>query len=431
MPGIRGLLSWAWTGSAEPRATLAQPNTTLLEALGAARTASGVEVTADSAMRMSAVAACVRLISESIASLPLHVYERGDQRRRVVTGPATRLLHDEPNPLMSSFTFRETLAANVLLHGNGFAAIIRNGGGDAIELLPVPSPSVTVRRASAQLVYDVRLDGVQSFTVGQADMLHVPGLSFDGLLGLSPIRYAAQSIGLGLAAEQYGAAFFGNGSTPSGYISLPGKLSKDQASAMRDAWFSVYGGVKNAGKTAVLFEGGKFERISIPPNEAQFIETRKFQISDIARWYRVPPHMIGDLERATFSNIEHQQLEFVMHTLRPWLVRIEHELNRKLFPSSMDGTPGGMLCEFNVDGLLRGDVKSRGDYYVRGRQWGWLSVNDIRRLENMEPLDEGDVYLQPMNMVAAGDTPDDGTDSGSDNSSDGASSDATNEGAST
>jgi HK97 family phage portal protein len=431
MPGLRGLLSWAWTGSAEPRATLAQPNTTLLEALGAARTASGVEVTADSAMRMSAVAACVRLISESIASLPLHVYERGDQRRRVVTGPATRLLHDEPNPLMSSFTFRETLAANVLLHGNGFAAIIRNGGGDAIELLPVPSPNVTVRRASAQLVYDVRLDGVQSFTVGQADMLHVPGLSFDGLLGLSPIRYAAQSIGLGLAAEQYGAAFFGNGSTPSGYISLPGKLSKDQAAAMRDAWFSVYGGVKNAGKTAVLFEGGKFERISIPPNEAQFIETRKFQISDIARWYRVPPHMIGDLERATFSNIEHQQLEFVMHTLRPWLVRIEQELNRKLFPSSMDGTPGGMLCEFNVDGLLRGDVKSRSDYYVRGRQWGWLSVNDIRRLENMEPLDEGDVYLQPMNMVAAGDTPDAGTDSGSDNSSDGASSDATDEGVTT
>lgn len=406
MGGIRGLLSWVWTGSAEPRATLADPDATLLASLGATRSASGISVTPDSAMRLSAVAACVRLISESIASLPLHVYRRGDTRERVSDSAIGRLLHDEPNSLMSSFTFRETLAANTLLNGNGYAPIIRSRGGDPLELLPVPTNRVAVRRSDSQLVYDVHLWNDRMITVGQADMIHIPGLSFDGLIGMSPVRYAAQSIGLGMAAEQYGAAFFGNGSTPSGVISVKEqRLGADQIKAMRDSWYAAYGGVSNAQKTAVLFGGATFDRISIPPDEAQFIETRKFQISDIARWFRVPPHMIGDLERATFSNIEHQQLEFVMHTLRPWLVRMEQEFNRKLFPTSTDGRPGELYAEFSVDGLLRGDVKSRSDYYIRGRQWGWLSVNDIRRLENMEPVADGDVYLQPLNMVPAGTDP--------------------------
>jgi HK97 family phage portal protein len=407
MAGIRGLLTWLWAGpAAAKRATLADPDATLMEALGATRSAAGVAVTPDSAMRLSAVSACVRLIAESIASLPLHVYQRSEAGRQRITGsPEFRLLHDEPNSRMTSFTFRETMAAHVLLYGNAYAVILRSAGGVPVGLLPVAGSVVVITKLSnGELAYTVTLDD-KSFTLSQWDIIHVPGLAFDGISGMSPIRYAAESIGLGLAAERYGGSFFGNGSTPSGYISLPGKLSKEQAATMRAAWESVYGYNGGAGgnRTAVLFESGKFEKISIAPNEAQFIETRKFQVSEIARWYRVPPHMIGDLERATFSNIEHQALEFVTHTLRPWLVRFEQEFNRKLFPSSSAGEANELYCEFNVDGLLRGDINSRGNYYTKGRQWGWLSANDIRRLENMEPIDGGDQYLTPLNMQSAAD----------------------------
>lgn len=405
MGGIKGLLQRIWTGQ-EERSTLANPDADLLAALGVQATASGVHVTPESAMRLSAVSACVRLISESIASLPLHVYRRLDERKRVkvIDVPAHRLLHDEPNPLMTSFTMRETMSAQLLLWGKALAVVIRNQASEPVEILPVHPSRVQIRRSDLiGLVYDVRLPNERTITVGQADMIHVPGLSFDGIESLSPIRYAAQSIGLGIAAEQYGAAFFGNGSTPSGYLTMAERLSPEQVTTLRNSWYASYGGVANSNKTAVLFGGAKFERISIPPSEAQFVEARKFQVAEIARWYRVPPHMIGDLEKATFSNIEHQALEFVTHTLRPWLVRWEQELNRKLFPTSTAGVPSDLYVEFNVDGLLRGDIKSRSDYYIRGRQWGWLSANDIRALENMDPIDNGDVYLSPLNMVQAGD----------------------------
>lgn len=405
MAGLKGLLQRVWIGG-ESRSTLANPDAELLAALGVQTSATGIHVTPESAMRLSAVWACVRLISESIASLPLHVYRRVDDRRRmkVIDVPAYRLLHDEPNQLMTSFAMRETMSAQLLLWGRALAPIIRNQAGEPVEILPVHPSRVQIRRSERiGLVYDVRLPDERMITVGQADMLHVPGLSFDGIESLSPIRYAAQSIGLGLAAEQFGAAFFGNGSTPSGYLTMTEKLNQEQVTTLRNSWYATYGGVSNSNKTAVLFGGAKFERISIPPSEAQFVEARKFQVSEIARWYRVPPHMIGDLEKATFSNIEHQALEFVTHTLRPWLVRWEQELNRKLFPTSTDGVPSEFYVEFNVDGLLRGDIKSRSDYYIRGRQWGWLSANDIRALENMDPIDNGDVYLSPMNMVKAGD----------------------------
>lgn len=404
--GLRGFFQRLWLGAEEQRSTLANPTTELMEALGVSPNAAGVSVTSESALRLSAVWACVRLISESIASLPLHVYQRIDNRRRErdTTSIEYQLLHGEPNQLMTSFTMRETMAAHLLLWGRAFAYINRNNGADPIELLPLHPSAVTIKRApNMGLVYEVRLDDRKMIQVGQADMLHVPGLSFDGVCSVSPIAYAAQSIGLGIAAEQFGGAFFGNGSTPSGVISIPEVLNSEQTAQLRASWYQAYGGVKNSNKTAVLFGGAKFDRVSIPPQEAQFIEARKFQVSEIARWYRVPPHMIGDLERATFSNIEHQALEFVTHTLRPWLVRFEQEFNRKLFPSATEGgPPNERYCEFNVDGLLRGDIKSRSDYYIRGRQWGWLSVNDVRALENMEPVDGGDVYLTPMNMVTAG-----------------------------
>lgn len=416
MGGIKGFLQRIWQGQGDQRSTLADPDLTLMAALGAAKTASGIAVTPESAMSLSAVSACVRLIAESIASLPLHVYRRVDNRRRekVTDLWQYRLLHDEPNELMTSFTMRETMASHLLLWGRAIAAAPRNRAGEVMEIMPVHPSHVRVRRSERiGLVYDFQFADGKTMSLGQADVLHIPGLSFDGITSLSPIGYAAQSIGLGLAAEQFGAAFFGNGSTPSGYLSIPEKLSQEQVATLRNSWYATYGGVSNANKTAVLFGGAKFDRISLPPGEAQFIETRKFQISEIARWYRVPPHMIGDLEKATFSNIEHQALEFVTHTLRPWLVRFEQEINRKLFPTLTSGQVSDLYAEFSVDGLLRGDIKSRSDYYIRGRQWGWLSVNDIRAFENMEPIDSGDDYLVPMNMVKAGEA-----DSSSDPSND-------------
>lgn len=406
MPGLKSVIRWLWDGGSESRATIANPDAVLLEALsGGYGTAAGITVTPESAMRLSTVSACVRLISESVGSLPLHVYRRKDARTRekVTDTPEYRLLHAEPNRMMTAFVFRETLAAHVLVYGNAYALIIRNRNGEPTELLPVHPNDVRVMKepTTGELAYDVRLDAAKVYRVNQANMLHVPGLAFDGISGMSPIKYAAQSIGLALAAEQYGAAFFGNGSIPAGVLEIAGDVPAPKQRELLAAWNAAYGGSGNNGKTAVLVNGAKFNKVSISPNEAQFIETRKMQIGEIARWYRVPPHMIGDLERATFSNIEHQALEFVTHTLRPWLVRFEQEINRKLFPSSSSGMPSDTYAEFNVDGLLRGDIKARGDYYVRGRQWGWLSANDIRSKENMEPIDGGDTYLTPMNMLDA------------------------------
>lgn len=394
MAGLKHILQWVWEG----RSWSNLPRGSEMAAALGFSTASGIAVTPDSAMQLSAVSACVRLIAESIASLPLHVYRRdGDKRIRITEGPHHELLHDQPNQMMTSFGLRETLAAQVLTRGNAYALILWNGAGEPVELLPLPHAK-PCKQANGRLAYTFTLDGKSYVEVDQAYMLHIPGLAWDGVCGMSPIQYAAQSIGLGLAAEQFGATFYGNGARPSLVMSVPGALSKEQVTTLRSAWQESFGGVANGNKTAVVFNGATVTPMSIQPDEAQFIETRKFQVSEIARWYRVPPHMIGDLDKATFSNIEHQALEFVTHTLRPWLVRFEQELKRKLFI----GIYAEQYAEFNVDGLLRGDIKSRSDYYIRGRQWGWLSANDIRRLENMEPIDNGDVYLSPLNMVNAG-----------------------------
>jgi HK97 family phage portal protein len=412
---LRDILRYVWLGRQAAGApggmhsrdlTLANAGV-LIDVNGELGTRAGVTVTIDRAMQLSAVSACVRLLSESIASLPLNVYRRldGGRRQRVSDLPEARLLHDEPNPLMTSFTWRETSSAHLLLWGNAYSVILRGEGAEPVALLPIMPQYVHVlKQANGELAYHVNGYGFKRL-INQADMLHVPGLSYDGLIGMSPIKYAAQSIGLALAAESYGAGFFGNSARPSGFISTAAKLSADQALALGRAWTANYGGDKSQG-TAVLDNGAKFERVTMPPEEAQFIETRKFQLADIARWYRVPPHMIGDLERATFSNIEHQGLQFVTHTLRPWLVRIEQEITRKLFPARSDGRPSELYVEFNVDGLLRGDLKSRYDAYAVGRQWGWLSTNDIRSRENLEPVPDGDTdYLQPLNMVPRGQDP--------------------------
>ena len=368
---------------------------------------SGKAVTERSAMQMTAVYSCVRILSEAVAGLPLHVYRYNDSggKEKAVDHPLYLLLHDEPNPEMTSFIFRETLMTHLLLWGNAYAQIIRNGKGEIIALYPLMPNKMTVDRdENGHLYYrynrsnDEAIQSKESTVILQPkDVLHIPGLGFDGLVGYSPIAMAKNAIGLAIATEEYGAKFFANGAAPSGVLEHPGTI-KDP-SKVREAWQSQFGGSSNSGKVAVLEEGMKYTPISISPEQAQFLETRKFQINEIARIFRVPPHMVGDLEKSSFSNIEQQSLEFVKYTLDPWVVRWEQAISRALFTADEKKR---YFVKFNLEGLLRGDYQSRMTGYATARQNGWMSANDIRELENLDLIPEedgGDLYLVNGNML--------------------------------
>ena len=376
-------------------------------------TSSGKYVTERSAMQMTAVYCCVRILSEAVASLPLQFYRYTDDggKEKAVDHPLYFLLHDEPNPEMTSFIFRETLMTHLLLWGNAYSQIIRNGKGEVVALYPLMPDRMKVDRDEhgrlyyEYTVYDADdVDGRKGTNkVGRTvrlqphDVLHIPGLGFDGLVGYSPIAMAKNAIGLAIATEEYGSKFFANGAAPSGVLEHPGTI-KDP-SKVRESWQATFGGSGNANKIAVLEEGMKYTPISISPEQAQFLETRKFQIDEIARIFRVPPHMIGDLEKYSFNNIEQQSLEFVKYTLDPWVSRWEQAMVRALL------TPDEKkkyFFKFNVDGLLRGDYQSRMNGYATARQNGWMSANDIRELENLDriPAEQGgDLYLINGNMT--------------------------------
>lgn len=370
-------------------------------------TSSGKAVTERSAMQMTAVYSCVRILAEAVAGLPLHVYRHNDQggTEKAIDHPLYLLLHDEPNPEMSSFVFRETLMTHLLLWGNAYAQIIRNGKGEVIALYPLMPNKMSVDRdANGQLYYTYtrstdEAPAMQGMTVTlkPSDVLHIPDLGFDGLVGYSPIAMAKNAIGMSIPCEEYGAKFFANGAAPGGVLEHPGTIKDPQR--VRDSWQSTFGGSGNANKIAVLEEGMKYTPIAISPEQAQFLETRKFQINEIARIFRVPPHMVGDLEKSSFSNIEQQSLEFVKYTLDPWVVRWEQSIMRSLLS---DSEKKEHFVKFNLEGLLRGDYVSRMNGYAIGRQNGWVSANDIRELENLDriPAEEGgDLYLINGNML--------------------------------
>ena len=367
-------------------------------------TTSGKAVNERTAMQTSAVYACVRILAESVAGLPLHVYERtaNGSKSTKPSHPLYRLLHDEPNREMTSFVFRETLMSHLLLWGNAYAQIIRDGRGFPIALYPLlPDRMAVDRNESGELVYTYQSDKGQ-VKLRRENVLHIPGLGFDGLIGYSPIAMAKNAVGLALATEDYGAAFFANGANPGGVLEHPGVIKPEQADRLRESWQSQFGGA-NAHKVAVLEEGLKFHQMSIPPEQAQFLETRKFQINEIARIFRVPPHMVGDLEKSSFSNIEQQSLEFVKYTLDPWVVRWEQSLQQALILPSEKAT---IFIKFNLDGLLRGDYQSRMQGYSTGIQNGFMSVNDVRSLEDMNLLtseEGGDLHFVNGNMVKLAD----------------------------
>lgn len=363
-------------------------------------TTSGKNVNERSAMQMTAVYSCVRILAEAVASLPIHLYKYNDRggKEKATDNPLYYILHDEPNLEMTSFVFRETLMTHLLLWGNAYAQIIRNGRGEVLSLYPLMPNRISVERDDKGVIfYKYITENYETINLNSTEVLHIPGLGFDGLVGYSPIAMAKNAIGMAIACEEYGATFFSNGATPGGTLEHPGTL-KDPTK-LRESWNATFGSSRNANKVAILEEGLKYNPISVPPEQAQFLETRKFQINEIARIFRVPPHMVGDLEKSSFSNIEQQSLEFVKYTLDPWISRWEQSLVRALIPEK---DRKNYFIKFNLDGLLRGDYQSRMNGYAIGRQNGWMSANDIRQLENLDRISEqegGDLYLVNGSMT--------------------------------
>ena len=360
---------------------------------------SGKAVNATTAIQLSTVYACVRVISETVASLPLGVFEAtGEGNRKATEHPLYRLLHDEPNSEMTSFVLREVMLGHMLLWGNSYCQIIRNGRNKISGVYPLlPDKMAVDRDKNGALTYTYSTASGQTVTLPPEDVLHIPGLGFDGVMGYSPIALEKNAIGLGIASEEYGSKFFSNGARPSGILTHPNTVKNPKA--LRESWNAAYGGSYNANRVAILEEGMTFTPIARPNNEAQFLETRKFQVDEICRIFRVPPHLVGNLEHATFSNIEHQSIDFAVHTIRPWLVRIEQSMNRALFSEQEKAR---FYVQFNMDGLMRGDYKSRMEGYAIARQNGWMSANDIRALENQNPIPAdqgGDTYLVNGNMI--------------------------------
>jgi HK97 family phage portal protein len=410
--GIRNTIQSAWDGfwgaPAEVRARETQPPpigepVALNEFFGMGLTA-GASVTPASAITNTAVLGCVMVLSQSVASLPLITYRRTADGKDRATGHALySILHDLPNPEMTSFDLRETLMMHLTLWGNAYCEIEMNRRGDVLALWPLrPDRTRPVRHDDDQIWYHTRLANNQEIALPKYRVWHIRNLSIGGIMGMSPIALAREAIGLSKAGEELGSRFFSNGAKPGGVLQHPGKLSDEAYERLKGSWEARHQGLDNVNRVAILEEGMQWKDVGMPLDDAQFLETRKFQIGEIARIFRVPPHMIQDLERATFSNIEHQGIDFVTYSLTPWLVRIEQSITRDLVGPIERNM---IFAQFMIDGFLRGDIASRYAAYAVGRNWGWLSVNDIRKLENLNPIESGDIYLQPLNMQEAGAPP--------------------------
>ena len=367
-----------------------------------ARSISGMRVSADSAMRLAAVYACVRILSETMASLPLVVYRprKDGGKDRVTDHWLYQLLGKRPNRYQNPFEWREMLQGHLALRGNAFCQILANSRGEIIELIPTHPDRVRMELLpSGNYRYRIRDQAGSEIVLPRGEVWHLRGLSSDGLIGLSPIELSRESLGMALAAQDYGARFFSNDAKPTGgWIEFPGTFKDPEAKRVfRESYQAAQSG-SNRGKVLVLENGMKFHEVGVTNKDAQFLELRKFQITDIARLFRVPPHMIADLDRATFSNIEQQSLEFVMHTMTPWAERWEASIEADLLPDpSNEGD--ALEIEFDFANLMRGDAASRSAYYQSGIQNGWLTRNEARISENLNPIAGLDQPLRPLNMV--------------------------------
>ena len=354
-----------------------------------------------SAMQSTTVYACVRLLSETLAQLPLVIRKRTEDGSELARNhPMYSVLNASPNPWMTSFTWRNTVQSHCVSWGNGYSYIIRDQKGRPVALLPLTPDRTYPQIVNNQLTYWTQIND-QTVEAAKEDILHIPALGFDGLTGISPIGLHRQAIGLGQAAQSFGNKLFSNGSLLSGVLTHPGRLRRkadkpddpSPVERLRRQWRELYSGLENAGQVAVLEEGMNFQSIGIPPEDAQFLQTRKFQVADICRIFNVPAHLVNDLDRATFNNISELSISFLRYTMTPWIVRWEEELNRKLFPGT-----DRYYVKFNMAGLLRGTLTERADYYKTAIEYGWLSRNEVREMEDLNQVDGLDEYLQPLNM---------------------------------
>lgn len=372
----------------------------LLYAIEGPPSAAGVVVSETRALQSSAVYACVRLLSSAVASVPAHVYERMDRgRQRADSHPVEWLVAQQPNEIMSSVVARELMQLQLCMRGNAYALIERDRAGRVLALWPLSTSQVGVELLNGRLTYHTLIGGT-SYPVPPSDMVHVRNFSYDGFHGLSPIQMARQAAGLAIAAEEYGARFFRNGANPGGVIEYPQKLDDAGYDRLSASWRAAHEGVANAHRVAILEEGAKFNALSISNQDSQFLETRKFQVAEIARIFGVPPHLIGDTDKSTSwgTGIEQQSIGFVQYVLMPWVRRWESELSAKLFTGDERGR---LYIRFDLNGLMRGDVKTQSAAWAIGRQWGWYSANDVREQLEMPPVEGGDVYVSPLNMADA------------------------------
>ena len=382
--------------------TLSQPQRWFVEMFGGSKSKSGADVSETTAVQVTAVFACVRLLAQTIASLPLHVYRRteGNEKEKAYDHPLYMLLHEIPNTQCTSYQLRMILMTNLLLTGNAFAEIVRDNAGAVREIWPIPSSYITIHKTEhrGEIRYLVTMPDGQFRMLMPEEMLHIQWVGMENFKSFSPVMLAREAIGLSIAAEEFGSLFFENGANASGIVEYPGKLSDDGYQRFQESFKDKYTGLDKNQRLMFLEEGLKFHKLTVDPTDAQSIETRKFQVIEIARFYNVPPHLIMDLERATFSNVEHQDISFVKYSLRPYLVCIEQEMKRSLF-TGLDRQQ--YFAEFNVDGLLRGDAESRAramDIMMRN---GVINADEWRALENMNPQPDelGKTYYVPLNWI--------------------------------
>lgn len=359
-------------------------------------------INSSTALKYSAVFACVRVLAETLANTPIALYRKLPNKEREEANDLAiyDILHNVPNSEMSAFNFKESCMNSLNLGGNAVCQRLVNEKGDLVGLYPLFYNRVEITRDqnTNKLIYIV--DGNKA-TLQREQVLHIPGFSLDGVKGLSPIEYTANAIRLGLNYEQFGVNFYKNGANATGAFKSPGVLEEEAYQRLKKDLKTNYTGLKNTGTPMILEDGLEFQQFQIKPVDAQLLESKYFQIEDICRIYRVPQHLINKLDRSTNNNIEQQSLEFIMYTMLPWFKRWEDAVNSQLL--TPQERQEGYYLEFKTDALLRGDTAARAAYYGQGRQWGWLSVNDIRRLENMPSIGkEGDIYLQAVNMAEAG-----------------------------
>jgi len=379
----------------ETRSTLANPSQWLTSIFSGGKAVSGISLTDESAFRFSAYLACIKIISSGVSTLPFITYARtkGGGKRRAFEHPTSELLLNSPNNYQSASDFRESLQGLALSTGNGYAEIVRRGDGRP-ESLHIISPGIVQGIQFVNGGKDTQYKLTNGKTIPGRDIIHLKGFSNGSLFGFTPIKYGKEAIGMAIAMEQYGAAFFGNGANPNGILVHPNKLTQEAQENLRASFERIHSGSSNANKMMILEEGLQYTQLSADAQKSQLTEQRRFQILEACRMFQVPPHKVAALENATFSNIEEQNIDFVVNTLRPWLVRWEQEINRKLFTPQERGL---FFSEHLVDGLLRGNVAARQASYVAGIQNGYYSQNDVRKFENMNPVSGGDVYRIQIN----------------------------------